>query len=386
MKKVISKLFPLMIVLVLTVSLIPPTYLNAQPVPSCDVVLTELHEQYLDYDFINISAQNLDLTTYPDLRSILFVECPGIPIQYVNFKIFYSSFNLPEYFDLKVGTNTLTLIVFNDENGNLSYEEATDTLICQNIEIVEVTTTFSSGMTIVPGTNSIDTVFTLDATNYAATVYRNKAYQLEIFTMPGVVPLISFTGQIDSTSWTKDITHLLPSGSYRAVYSIIIFNDFGSDVIAGIIEQAQSDFTVSSSQGTPIVSEDNITEEKKPRVYEKTPSGFITYFYNKILFREPEEYGLNAWLERLESVAITGADMIFGFIFGEECQNIIKDYSNDKFIEFLYSQILGRDPDDFGYNTWLSKLNSGMSREDMLKEFLQSEEFKNICNGFGVNP
>jgi hypothetical protein len=52
----------------------------------------------------------------------------------------------------------------------------------------------------------------------------------------------------------------------------------------------------------------------------------------------------------------------------------------------LYDNVLGRVPDDAGYNNWKQQMESGMTREELVNNFLSSEEFTQICNLFNVAP
>src|SRR4030042_6170676 len=111
MKKLTQRLFLFLMVLAAIILLLPLNYLNAQEPPTCNVVVTELHEQYMDRDTISISAENLDTTTYTNLQAELHLGS-----DFSGFSIFSSPFSRTDNnYDLRVGTNTLTLIIWNDE-------------------------------------------------------------------------------------------------------------------------------------------------------------------------------------------------------------------------------------------------------------------------------
>ena len=78
--------------------------------------------------------------------------------------------------------------------------------------------------------------------------------------------------------------------------------------------------------------------------------------------------------------------MVNGFIFGEENQARISDYTNSEFIIFLYEVLFDREPGTDGYNAWLSRMNAGMTIEDVVNSFTHSTEFENLCNLFGIVP
>src|SRR3989304_4588455 len=112
--------------------------------------------------------------------------------------------------------------------------------------------------------------------------------------------------------------------------------------------------------------------------------GFVTRFYVQCLERQPDTGGLNEWAGHLISGYQTGADVAKGFILSEEFK--AKNHSNEKFVTILYRAFFNREPDASGFNIWLGKLLSGMSREAVLDEFLKSQEFADLCNIYGIKP
>ena len=120
--------------------------------------------------------------------------------------------------------------------------------------------------------------------------------------------------------------------------------------------------------------------------YEETTTGFVTMLYNRILSRAPESEGLNAWVGWLGDGDTTGADIVYRFIFGEEAQARIAEYSNEEFVTFLYRALFNREPEEEGFNAWISRMTDGMTREEVVERFTRSEEFVNLCNMFGITP
>jgi len=120
--------------------------------------------------------------------------------------------------------------------------------------------------------------------------------------------------------------------------------------------------------------------------YEKTSNGFVTMLYSRFFCRPPDQDGFDKWLAWIESGDVTGEDLMKGFIFGEECQTKISDYTNSEFILFLYEVFFNRGPSDENYGIWLSRMNAGMSREIAVTEFSHSDEFISLCSLFGIVP
>ncbi len=119
--------------------------------------------------------------------------------------------------------------------------------------------------------------------------------------------------------------------------------------------------------------------EKDPRV-----SAFVTRFYRLCLGRQPDADGLEYWIEQLSSGKITGADAARYFIFSPEFTN--KKVSDLKFVAVMYSTFFDRDPDDQGQEFWLDLLDSGYNRLYVLAGFVNSEEYSELCDSYGLIP
>ncbi|MHB8278765.1 MAG: Ig-like domain-containing protein [Candidatus Humimicrobiaceae bacterium] len=121
-------------------------------------------------------------------------------------------------------------------------------------------------------------------------------------------------------------------------------------------------------------------------VYEKTTPGFVTLFYNRILNRAPDAEGLNGWVAGHTSGALTGADLVNGFIFSEENKVMTTGDTNEQFITSLYRLIFDRTPDADGFKSWLANINAGMTKEEVINYFASSAEFISLCNEYEVRP
>ncbi|MEI7615219.1 MAG: DUF4214 domain-containing protein, partial [Actinomycetota bacterium] len=120
--------------------------------------------------------------------------------------------------------------------------------------------------------------------------------------------------------------------------------------------------------------------------YENTSVGLVTLYYNRILYRAPEEEGLNGWVAALDSGALTGVDVINGFFTSEECQARISGYTNEKFLTFVYKIIFDRPPDAGGLASWMANMSAGMTQREVVNNFARSLEFETLCGYFDVNP
>lgn len=111
---------------------------------------------------------------------------------------------------------------------------------------------------------------------------------------------------------------------------------------------------------------------------------FVSRFYQVCLERQPDQDGLNKWVDSLLDGTKTGADVAKGFIFSAEFTE--KNYNNETFVTILYRAFFDREPDSAGFNAWVSKLNKGTSRQKVVDGFTHSQEFVDLCSKYGILP
>ena len=110
--------------------------------------------------------------------------------------------------------------------------------------------------------------------------------------------------------------------------------------------------------------------------------GFVTRLYAICLGREPDDAGKASWVSKLKSGATSGSEAAYGFVFSTEFKN--KNYGNTEYVKQLYRAFMGREYDAAGLNNWVASLNAGTGREEVFNGFAQSAEFKKICEGYGI--
>ena len=109
---------------------------------------------------------------------------------------------------------------------------------------------------------------------------------------------------------------------------------------------------------------------------------FVNRMYNIVLEREAEQEGLDVWTHEILSGSKTGAQLVEAFFFSDEFLN--KDKSDADFLDLLYLATFNRDADAKGKENWLSQIDAGMSRREVINEFIISPEFAAICNNYGI--
>lgn len=110
---------------------------------------------------------------------------------------------------------------------------------------------------------------------------------------------------------------------------------------------------------------------------------FVARFYQQTLGRAPDAAGLKHWTDQLLSGRATGAQVANGFIFSAELN--ARNVSNEEFLNIMYAAFFDRAPDPAGYDSWLSSMSRGTSRQAVLAGFINSAEFRNLCASYGIN-
>ncbi|UCF94029.1 MAG: DUF4214 domain-containing protein [Desulfobacterales bacterium] len=108
----------------------------------------------------------------------------------------------------------------------------------------------------------------------------------------------------------------------------------------------------------------------------------VNDLYRGLLGRLPDSDGLNGWVALMQAAVASGDDAVRqlvheiaqGFLQSAEYQ--LQNKSDRGFLEDLYNGILRRGADTVEFDAWIEKMNQGLSREDVLEEFIKSAEFQ----------
>ena len=122
--------------------------------------------------------------------------------------------------------------------------------------------------------------------------------------------------------------------------------------------------------------------EMEPRDRNSGLTAFVSRMYTKALGRGYDVDGLNTWTGSYLNGTATTADIAYGFIFSKEFTE--KNYTDEQYVDILYSTFFDRAADEGGKQNWLNDLANGKSREYVLNGFLGSQEFLNLAASFGV--
>ena len=111
---------------------------------------------------------------------------------------------------------------------------------------------------------------------------------------------------------------------------------------------------------------------------------FIERLYRNILKREPDKKGFKYWKEAFLN-GKRARDVVKYFFTSEEFKK--QNVDNEEFLKRLYNTVLSRNPDVKGYNYWMGEIeDKGVSREEVIEKFIQSEEFEKLARNYGIQP
>lgn len=109
---------------------------------------------------------------------------------------------------------------------------------------------------------------------------------------------------------------------------------------------------------------------------------FATRFYELALERSPEQEGLYYWVYGLVDQRFDGARIAKEFFCSDEMQK--RGLSDEQYVEILYRVMMDRASEADGMTYWLKAMEEGMSRENVLGAFVDSDEFSGICRQYGI--
>ena len=110
---------------------------------------------------------------------------------------------------------------------------------------------------------------------------------------------------------------------------------------------------------------------------------FVERLYMTCLFRRGDRDGQKNWVNKLMNREITGAKCAHDFLFSAEYNNF--GFDDYLFLYDLYIAMMGREPDEGGFNNWVNAIEHDMTRDELFENFVKSQEFANLCNGYGID-
>ncbi|MCQ2533596.1 MAG: DUF4214 domain-containing protein [Clostridia bacterium] len=141
---------------------------------------------------------------------------------------------------------------------------------------------------------------------------------------------------------------------------------------------------------SPVVTSDVVPTAVPTEAPTATPTNaakldvgdFVKRCYKVALNRDADSEGYKYWVDNLNQGRACGAQVGFGFIFSQEYMN--KARTNEEYVTDLYSMYFDREPDEFGFEYWVERLENGESREEIFAGFANSLEFYMLCVDYNV--
>ena len=121
----------------------------------------------------------------------------------------------------------------------------------------------------------------------------------------------------------------------------------------------------------------------EPRDQNRGITGFVVRCYEKILEREFDVTGLNGWCTGLVNNTISFAQVAAGGFFNSD-EFESKNVSDMTFVTMLYRAFFNREPEDGAAEYWVGEIEQGLTRNYIIKQFTESQEFGNMCSWYGM--
>jgi hypothetical protein len=110
---------------------------------------------------------------------------------------------------------------------------------------------------------------------------------------------------------------------------------------------------------------------------------FVFRLYKVVFAREPKTSELEGWVRVLNDCKHTASDVVRGFFNSKE--NVNRNLAASDYVTCAYAAILDRDPDPMGLLDWTAIFRDE-GTDAVINGLLGSEEFRNLCNSYGVAP
>lgn len=100
----------------------------------------------------------------------------------------------------------------------------------------------------------------------------------------------------------------------------------------------------------------------------------VTRLFSAFFLRDPDAGGQAFWIDSYTGGRSLGSIASY-FAESPEFQRRYGQLGNADFVRLVYTNVLGRDPDDGGFDHWEGRLDAGMSRGAMMVGFSESGEY-----------
>ncbi|WNG38904.1 DUF4214 domain-containing protein [Archangium violaceum] len=151
----------------------------------------------------------------------------------------------------------------------------------------------------------------------------------------------------------------------------------------GLLTDAQIDAYRNGAGGEPPAG------EQPPAVHASmTHAEYVKYLYEILLGRVGDSGGLTTWTNALQNGSMDRIELQVAFLNSNEYRvnrlatgnyapaSTLNALSNAYFVAYAYAVLLGRDPDPSGFAAYVSALQSGTTRGDVVEALITSAEYE----------
>jgi sugar lactone lactonase YvrE len=104
---------------------------------------------------------------------------------------------------------------------------------------------------------------------------------------------------------------------------------------------------------------------------------YVIKLYSAVLKRDPDFAGWKYWFDTMHS-GLPPTTVLNSFINSPEFQQLYGSVTNANFVNLVYQNVLGRQPDTAGYAYWLKLIDDGsITRAVLMDDFVRSPEYDN---------
>ncbi len=153
---------------------------------------------------------------------------------------------------------------------------------------------------------------------------------------------------------------------------------YGVDTTSGIDELTGASLLKFDDKNLHLTNDIKATFDQVTGINDAT--GEMFRLYNAAFARFPDADGLKYWIGNFTAGIDDSRAVSSSFLASAEFkQRYGENITNDRYVEALYENVLGRDYDQSGYNYWLGNLNNGIeTRYELLLGFAESIENKGL--------
>lgn len=285
-----------------------------------------------------------------------------------------------------VDADTMGFVLDNKGIVEVDYSPSTDTLVTLNAiriytpeKVLGMSATGFSGLAIPikPTGDDLDAVFKLGFQELVLTD-TDDVYTPVVTTDTTADTLKAYS--VDAQGGT-DVAKFEDS-YFASNYTLTKIDDSKFQLAKAGVTTTYSNFEAVEFNDTGRLTVDELLT-KQPGASVDEVNG-IARLYLAAFDRLPDISGLNNWVKVLEQ-GQSAPQIALSFSQAQEFKIKYGETDNEAFVTQLYQNVLDRAPDTAGLSGWVSNLNQGVSRGDILVSFADSSENKANADNYFKN-